>query len=65
MMERRNKQNKESLYIIRVRKGASVLPLPSVLLIKVFFAIFLFHCSKTLKTFIIESNSVDFLWNEF
>jgi hypothetical protein len=42
MMERRNKQNKESLYIIRVRIGVSVLPLPSVLLIKVFLV---YSCS--------------------
>jgi len=42
MMERRNKQNKESLYIIRVRIGASVLPLPSILLIKVFMV---YSCS--------------------
>jgi hypothetical protein len=41
-MERRNKQNKESLYIIRVRIGVSVLPLLSVLLIKVFLV---YSCS--------------------
>jgi hypothetical protein len=42
MMERRNEQNKESLYIIRVRIGVSVLPLLSVLLIKVFLV---YSCS--------------------
>jgi hypothetical protein len=44
MMERRNKQNKESLYIIRVRIGVSVLPLPSVPLIEVFLV---YSCSFT------------------
>ena len=46
MMERRNEQNKESLYIIRVRVGVSVLPFLSALLIKVFLV---YSCSVVPK----------------
>jgi hypothetical protein len=70
-MERRNKQNKESLYIIRVRIGVSVLPLLSVLLIKVFWYILVplfqnlenLHSRMEFRRFLVE-RVLEQAWNE-